>query len=200
MKPDRKILRYLSKDPVMRKLIKAYSLPTWHSETPNLFKNLVGEIINQQLSDKASATIFDRFVGLFGGKSFPEPSKILSVSDEKLRSSGISYSKVSYIKNIARAIEDGELDLENIHKLSDEEVIGQLTKIKGIGVWTAEMFLMFSLKRPDVFSFGDLGLRTAISRLYKVDRNDKDKIIKISNKWSPYRTIACRYLWASLDR
>lgn len=199
MKPDKKVIRHLSKDPIMARLIEAYDLPVWHSESPDLFKNLVGEIINQQLSDKASATIFKRFTALFEGDDFPAPKEVLTTGDEKLRSSGISYSKVSYVKNIAQAIEEGQLDLENIDKLEDEEVIENLTKIKGVGIWTAEMFLMFSLARPDVFSIGDLGLRSAIAKLYGVDRDDKEKILEIANKWSPYRTIACRYLWASLD-
>jgi len=193
----REILINLNKDPVMKRLIKKHGELEWDWEV-DLFSDLIESIINQQLSDKAAATIFKRFKSLFG-KKFPKPEEILKLSDEKIRESGISFSKIKYIKGICEAIKKGELELDKLDSLSDEKVVEELVKLKGIGQWTAEMMLMFSLKRMDVFSVGDLGLRTAVSKLYKIDRSDVKKIEEISLRWKPYRTIAARYLWRSLD-
>lgn len=181
----------------MKTLISSYGelLFDWES---NLYENLIDSIISQQLSVKAAATISKRFKALFG-ETFPRPKQILEMPDEKIRECGISYSKIKYIKGICEAIEKGELDLEKLPNLSDEEVIAELTKLKGIGRWTAEMTLMFTLKRLDVFSMGDLGLRNAVAKLYNVDRDDLKKIEEISGNWKPYRTLASRYLWKSLD-
>jgi DNA-3-methyladenine glycosylase II len=192
-----KALFVLKKDPVMRGLIVKYDTPVFRSET-DLFIDLIEAIINQQLSEKAAATIFKRFKSLFKKKVKPSPKLILALSDNKIRACGVSYAKVSYIKGLSRAVEDNKLILSKLPGLSNEEVIKRLTEIKGIGRWTAEMILIFSLLREDVFSFGDLGLRTAVSRLYKVGRDDFKEIEKISKKWQPYRSIACRYLWKSL--
>ncbi len=197
-KLNKKALLYLKKDAKLRKIIEKYELSDWEKES-DLFKDLIESIINQQLSGKAAATIFGRFKKLFGTKNFPKPKDIFKVSDEKIRACGISYSKIKYIKGICQAIVDKSLDVKKILSLSDEEVIIELTKLKGVGRWTAEMILIFSLQRPDVFSTGDLGLRTAVSKLYKIDREDKEKIEKISKKWSPYRSLASRLLWRSLD-
>lgn len=166
------------------------------AEVTNHFQSLVESIISQQLSVKAADTITNRFVALFPRKKFPSPQDILKTKDSIIRSVGISGQKISYIKNIAKA----ELDFKEIDKMSDEEVIIELTKIKGIGQWTAEMFLMFSLQRDDVFSYGDLGLRNAMKNIYGLRKHPTiQKAEKISGAWKPYRTLACRYLWASLD-
>jgi DNA-3-methyladenine glycosylase II len=116
-----------------------------------------------------------------------------------LRAVGLSTAKTKYVKSLAQAIEERSLDLEDLRTKSDEEVITELIKIKGIGRWTAEMFLIFTLHRTDVFSVGDLGLRTAVARLYTIDRDNLSEIQKISEQWSPYRSFAARYLWKSLD-
>lgn len=191
-------LRHLKKDLILRKIIKEYKIEELNGET-DLFADLIESIINQQLSGKAAATIFNRFKLLFKTKSFPTPKEILKVADQKIRECGISYSKIKYIKGICQAIIDGSLDIKKISKLSDEEVIIELTKLKGVGRWTAEMILIFSLKRPDIFSTGDLGLRTAVSVHYKIERNNIRKIEKISQIWSPYRSLASRLLWRSLN-
>lgn len=168
------------------------------SKTADYFSDLVETIICQQLSDKAGATIFERFVNLFPQQKVT-PGGVLALTNEKIRSVGPSWSKVNYIKNLAAQVTKSSLKLNTLHKLNDEEVISQLTKVKGIGRWTAEMFLMFSLGRKDVFSHGDLGLRRAIQRLYKFKHPpSQKKIEKIVAKWSPYRTYACRVLWRSL--
>ncbi len=194
----KKALLYLSKDRKLKVIIEKYNLPDWNEDT-DLFADIVESIINQQLSGKAAATIFGRFKNLFKTKTFPKPQDVLKVPDEKMRACGISYSKIKYIKGLCLAIIDKSLDVKKIPDLSDEEVIIELTKIKGIGRWTAEMILIFSLKRPDVFSTGDLGLRTAVSRLYKLDREDRVRIEKLAKKWSPHRSLASWYLWRSLE-
>lgn len=200
-----KALRHLRKDLILRKIIKEYKIEELNGEA-DLFQDLIESIINQQLSGKAAATIFNRFKLLFARSTgsgqagkFPKPQQILKVHDDKIRACGISYPKIKYIKGVCQAIVDKTLDIEKVQALSDEEVIVELTKLKGVGRWTAEMILIFSLKRPDVFSVGDLGLRTAVSVHYKVKREDLRKIEKISRKWSPFRSYAARLLWRSLD-
>lgn len=199
---DKKILQkaadHLSSDPVMKKLIDTHQDIKWRQEV-NLFQDVVESIISQQLSVKAADTITGRFLNLWPGKKFPSPRDILEVEDTKIREKGISYSKISYIKGLSKAVIGSEIDLDSLKDLPDEEVREKLTNLKGIGDWTAEMIMIFSLKRPDVFSMGDIGLRNAISNLYQVDRDDFTKIVKISKKWKPYRSIASRYLWKSLN-
>ncbi len=192
-----KAVHHLRADPAMKKLILKYPAPTWEKKD-NLFRSLAYEILGQQLSGKVAKVIYNRFLDLFGGK-MPKPEEVLKTSDEKIRSCGCSWAKVKYLKYLAQSIENRSLDLRNLRNLSDEEVHKQLTTVKGIGPWTAEMFLIFTLHRSDVFSVGDLGLRTAVSRLYKVRRNNIKKIEKICQTWKPYRSFASRYLWASLE-
>ena len=188
---------HLKKDPVMRGLIEIHGELelAWEAD---LWEDLVDSIINQQLSDKAAATIGKRVRALFG-KKFPKPEQVTKMPDEKIRGCGLSWSKVSYIKNIARALQSGVLIPGKLLLMADEEVVVELTKIKGVGRWTAEMILMFTLQRPDVFSIGDAGLRAAMAKLYKIGREDLKQIEKISEKWRPYRSLAARYLWKSLD-
>ncbi|MBU4351224.1 DNA-3-methyladenine glycosylase [Candidatus Parcubacteria bacterium] len=193
-----KIIACLGKDPTMRQLIKQHSLPPLEKKT-NFFAALTYEIIGQQLSGKVARVIYKRFLGLFKGK-LPKPKQILKTSDAKLRSCGCSWAKVKYLKSLAECVDNKQLNLESLDKLPDKEVYEQLLKVKGIGPWTAEMFMIFTLHRPDVFSVGDLGLRTAVSKLYKVKKDDFKKIEKIAERWKPYRSLACRYLWESIDQ
>lgn len=194
---SKKELSFLKNDPVLKKLIIKHG-ELKLQKSSNLFLDLIDAIISQQLSVKASATILERFNNLFY-KKLPTPEKVLELSSEKIRKAGISYSKIKYIKSLSEFIVTRKLILENLDKLEDEAVINELTKVKGIGRWTAEMILIFSLQRPDVFSLGDLGLRKAVSNLYNVDIKNTEKIQKISLKWSPYRSWASRYLWKSLS-
>ncbi len=185
-------------DPILYGIAIKIELRTL-TKPEDAFIDLVESIISQQLSGKAADTIFGRFKKLFTNKQIT-PSKLLKIPDEKIRSAGISYSKIKYIKGIAQEIVDGGLDLDKLESMNDEEVINELVKFKGVGAWTAEMFLMFALGRPDVFSAGDLGLQNAIVKLYKLDgKPDKDKLLEVSSKWSPHRTIASRILWRSLE-
>lgn len=193
----KKGLKFLKKDFKLRKIIEKYDPPKWDKDG-DLYVDLIDSIISQQLSGKAAATIFGRFKNLYS-KGFPTPQQILKTPDDKIRACGISYSKISYIKGICKAIIDRTLNIKTITKFEDEEFIVELTKLKGVGRWTAEMILIFSLRRLDIFSTGDLGLRTAVSKLYKVDRDDRQKIEKLAKKWSPFRSLASWYLWRSLE-
>lgn len=196
-----KAVRHLSKDPVLKKIIDELKEPDWNSGggSENLFVSIIENIIGQQLSSGPADKITKRFWSLFTVPPYPTPKEVLKFPDQKFRDVGMSWSKVSYIKNFSKAVLERNVDLEQIKLLPDEEVIQELTKVKGIGRWTAEMILIFHLRREDVFSLGDLGLRTAVAKLYKIDRNDIKKIERISSKWKPYRTVAARYLWKSLD-
>ena len=191
-------IKHLRQDSVLSTVLDKYTVSSPKKST-NLFRDLLEAIVSQQLSNKAAATIFARFLALFPKEKTPQPEEILKLSDEALRSCGLSRQKSSYLKSLAEEIVSGKLVLENLHLLSDEAVIASLTVVKGIGRWTAEMFLIFSLGRLDTFSLGDLGLRTAIAKLYGVDREDKTRIEAISQTWSPYRSLASLYLWKSLE-
>jgi len=164
------------------------------------FRALVRAILGQQISTKAADSITARFQALFPGAAFPSASQVLKMPDKKLRAAGLSRAKASYVKDLARAVASNALDLAALDRLEDAQVMAELMKIKGIGQWTAEMFLMFSLGRPDVFSAGDLGLQNAVKRLYRLRSHpDKKKMQRLAAAWKPYRTLAARYLWASLN-
>lgn len=193
-----KAIEHLKKDKILATIIDKYTVSSPKVST-NLFRDLLEAIMSQQLSGKAASTIFGRFLDLFPGNQTPTPEEILKLSEENLRCCGVSHQKASYLKSLSEEIISGRLVLEELHILPDEEVITDLTKVKGIGRWTSEMFLIFSLGRLDTFSVGDLGLRTAVSKLYGVDREDKTKIEQISHKWAPYRSIASLFLWKSLE-
>ena len=160
---------------------------------------LTGAIVSQQLSTKAAATIFDRFAALFPGSEIPPAAAIGAVSDEALRAAGFSGQKISYLRDLCARILDGRLVLDELDVLDDELVIERLTAVKGFGRWTAEMFLMFRLHRPDVLPVGDLGIVNAIQRLYKLrSRPDPKRILRLGEAWRPYRSVACWYLWQTL--
>ena len=165
---------------------------------PPEFSSLAESIVYQQLNGNAAATIFERFAGLAGEPVTPEG--ILKLSDEQLRSVGLSKQKSAYLKDLAAKTRDGLLDFGKLPELPDDEVIKHLTQVKGIGVWTAQMFLMFSLKRPDVLPTGDYGVQAAIKKHYRKRKLPKPKDMeKIARAWEPYRSVACWYMWRSLD-
>lgn len=187
-------------DPVMADLMRKHPLKPRKRNTEDRFEYLALTILYQQLSTKVADVIAKRFTALFNSGGFPEPRKVLKISDEKLRAVGISWAKVRYIKDLADKIASKQVNLAVLDQLSDEGVIIELTKVKGIGRWTAEMFLMSGLGRPDIFSFGDLGLQTAIKKSYGFKNlPSKRTMQRLSKKWSPHRTYAARLLWASLD-
>ena len=171
------------------------------SRRRNVSVYLCFSILGQQLSTKVAATIRKRFLKLYSGK--PSPEKILATSHETLRSIGLSGAKANYMHNVARFALDSGLDHKVLGKMNNEEVIEYLTRIKGVGRWTAEMLLMFTLGREDVFAVDDLGIQQAMIKVYKLNKADKKKLredmLKISARWSPYRTYACLHLWHHKD-
>lgn len=167
--------------------------------TNEYFVSLATNIIGQQLSVKAADAIINRFTVKYG---VPDPETILAADTEEIRSLGISYSKIKYIKSLAEHMLSGELDFQNINRMTNDEIIFMLTKVKGIGVWTAHMFLIFTLCRPDILATGDLGIKKAIMINYELpELPDESTVNRIALKynWAPYQSIACRYLWKSLD-
>lgn len=193
-------LHFKRVDPAMAALMRKHKLKPSRRPTENRFEYLTLTILYQQLSTKAAGTIAGRFRALYKTKEFPKPAHILKTPDETLRGVGISWSKIKYIKDLAEKVALKHINIEILEQLSDEEVITELTKVKGIGRWTAEMFLMSALGRPDIFSLGDLGLKTAIKKLYGYKQLPSDRtILRHSRLWSPHRTTAARLLWASLD-
>jgi DNA-3-methyladenine glycosylase II len=160
---------------------------------------LVGAIVSQQLSTKAAATIFGRFIALFPDPSALTASAIATLDDPTLRGVGLSSQKVKYLRDLSTRILEGRLRLEELDALHDEEVIERLTEVKGFGRWTAEMFLMFRLHRPDVLPVDDLGIVKAVQRLYGLKkRPDSKRLHRIGEAWRPYRSVACWYLWQTL--
>ncbi len=166
---------------------------------PDAYQALARAIVGQQLSTKAAASIWGRVTELFGGDT-PSPADLIAIEPEKLREAGLSWAKVGFLKDLAERAEDGRLDLDSLGDLSDEDVIAELIEIKGVGRWTAEMFLIFHLGRPDIVSGGDLGIRRAIQIAYGLEElPDPTELERISEPWRPHRTLACLYLWRSLD-
>ena len=185
-------------DPVMKKIIKTVG-PFKQVVIRDRFLSLVRSIVSQQISTAAARTIQQRLVDAIApGKV--EPLAILKFSVDDLREIGISRQKATYMLDLAEKVDDGGVDLKNIGRKSDEEVIQSLTQVKGIGVWTAQMFLMFSLARMDVFPDGDLGIQNGIEKNYSVrGKLTRDKMLKIAQPWKPYSTVASWYLWRSLE-
>jgi DNA-3-methyladenine glycosylase II len=161
---------------------------------------LVRAITGQQLSVRAAAAIYGRLIERFGGRA-PRPAQILADDPERLRAAaGLSRAKVGFLRSLAEHVVSGELELERLDELDDEAVIAELTAVKGLGVWSAHMFLMFHLQRPDVLPVGDLGIRRAIERAYALDALPAAaEMESIAQPWRPHRTLACRYLWRSLE-
>jgi DNA-3-methyladenine glycosylase II len=194
------------RDPVMAALIErlgpidlAERLARRQEERPaDAYGALLRSIIGQQVSTKAARTVHGRVLDLFGGKT-PSPEQLLALGVEDLRGVGLSGRKVTYIRDLAQHIVDGELELDRIAELPDEQAIEEISAVRGLGRWTAEVFLMFHLERPDVLSGGDLGLRKAIQVEYGLEAMPTpEEVVAIGAKWSPYRSLASLYLWESL--
>ena len=160
---------------------------------------LVRSIVGQQLSTKAARTIYERLIALFDGRT-PTPAELLAADPEQIRAAGLSRPKVAYLRSLAEHVESGELALDRLTELPDEEVSAQLTAVKGLGQWTADMFLIFHLERPDVLPVGDLGIRRAVERAYELpELPDPARLTEIAEPWRPNRSLASLYLWRSLD-
>lgn len=186
-------------DPILADVFETVVIDVPIPQDPSLyFEDLCAQIIGQQLSNKVADVIFARFEKLF--PTGITPTSLLALPDESLRSCGMSWSKVKFLRAIAEAVLAKKLDFPSFPTLTNEKVIEALTTVKGIGPWTAEMFLMFTLAREDIFSFGDLGLKRAIQTLYKMKNEPTRKQMeKLSKKWQPYRTYAALALWKFKD-
>jgi len=193
--------QHLSKaDPVLSGVIATAPLPTFVPHT-DYYKALVNSIIGQQLSVKAAATIKQRFVDLFGG-SFPSPEQIITRDIEELRGVGLSRPKAGYVQDLARHILDGSVQFSTLDQLSNDDIVTELTAVKGIGEWTVHMFLLFCMGRLDVLPTGDLGVRSGIKKLYGLDElptPDTMREMALKNNWHPYESVASWYIWHSLD-
>jgi DNA-3-methyladenine glycosylase II len=194
-------INHLSKDKKLKKLVEAGE-PHQLKKRKNICTYLSASIMSQQLSVKVADVIYKRFIALYGGKE-PTPQQILETPFEKLRGIGLSNAKVNYVKNVAQFEMEFGMNAKKLAKMTNEEVIEYLIVIKGVGRWTIEMLLMFALGREDVFAVDDLGIQNAMIRLYKIDNSDKKKLkedmLRLSAKWSPYRTYACVHLWRWKD-
>jgi DNA-3-methyladenine glycosylase II len=165
---------------------------------PDAYGALLRSIVGQQLSTKAARTIYLRVLDLFGGAT-PSPEQLLEAREEDLRGAGLSGRKTEYVRDLASHVLDGELELDRLDELGDEEVIEEIVAVRGLGRWTAEMFLLFHLERPDVLSGGDLGIRKAIQVEYGLaEMPPPTRVLEIGEPWSPYRSLASLYLWESL--
>lgn len=193
--------KHLAKDPKFKKLLKLkITLP---KKRKNIALRLVASILSQQLSTVVARVMYERFLGLFNGKE-PTAEMILKIPVENIRSIGISQSKANYIHNVASFVVAHKLTDKKLHGMDDGEIIDLLTEIKGVGRWTVEMLLMFTLGREDIFAVDDLGIQKGMMKLYPQlkklkGRELREKMMELSEKWSPYRSYACLYLWSFQD-
>jgi DNA-3-methyladenine glycosylase II len=190
-------------DPVMAQLVDEHGAHVRRDlkeeRVHDAYGALLRSIVGQQLSTKAARTIYLRMLELFGGHA-PTPQQLLAADPDAIRAAGLSRPKISYLRDLAEHVEYGELELDRLDELPDEQVIEQLTAVKGIGEWSAHMFLMFHLGRPDVLPVGDQGIRRAVQVQYGLRKlPDPKRLEKIARPWRPHRTLACLYLWSSLD-
>jgi len=199
------IRRHFQKvDPIIHKAMENLNFNDWikpskSKQNPKEFLvHLTREIIGQQLSGKAANTIYSRFISLFKYQKV-DPKILIKMSDQELRDAGLSWAKASYVKNIAQSYLDGSVEFDKFPTLSDEKIIEELTTIKGVGPWTAEMFLIFTLGREDVFSYGDLGLKKGFAKLYQKENPTKSQIERVIKKWTPYKSYGTITLWYILD-
>jgi DNA-3-methyladenine glycosylase II len=190
-------------DPVMERLIEEHGAivrrELKEERRGDAYGALLRSIVGQQLSTKAARTIYGRMLELFDGHP-PTPKQLLAADPDGIRAAGLSRPKINYLRDLAQHVEDGTLELDRLDELSDEKIIEELTAVKGIGEWSAHMFLMFHLGRPDVLPVGDQGIRNAVKTQYRLRKvPDAKRLEKIARPWRPYRTLACLYLWSSLD-
>ena len=192
-------LKYLSRDKDLKTLIDHFGVITLKRRR-NYFKSLLRSIIHQQLSGKAARTIENRFLELYNGNRYPTPEEVLKTPAEAIQNVGISRMKTEYIRGLAKIIDDGDIRLEKLSELSNDEVGNILKEVKGIGQWTVDMFLIFSLNRPDIFPLNDLGIQKGLMLLLGRQKIlSQESMLSHSKKWKPYRTLASLYLWKIVD-
>ncbi len=194
-------IAHLSKDNKLKKIIELQE-PFILNKRNNIHLHLCNSIMSQQLSTKVADVFQQRFLALYKNK-IPTPKQVAETPFETLRSIGLSNAKANYVHNVCYFFLEKKLKDAQLHKMSNEELIALLTQIKGVGKWTVEMVLMFTIGREDIFAIDDLGIQQAMCKLFKIDETNKkemkEKMLQKSTKWSPYRTYACRYLWGWKD-
>ena len=200
MKKKLTALEYLKKtEPRFGTLVDKFGEPDFEPQD-NYFKALVRSIIYQQLSGKSAFAIYSRYLQLFNSTEFPSPQQVIAIPDSHYTSIGLSRQKTCYIKEISQAFSNKEIVPENIPKLKDDEIRKQFIKIKGIGPWTIDMFLMFALNRPDILPVNDLGIQKGFKLFFHLNElPDENFMVEKAKNWRPFRTIACWYLWKLVD-
>lgn len=194
-------ITHLQQEPYIAPIISQIDTPDF-TPSGNMYTSLLESIVSQQLSIKVADVIYNRFLNLFPD-NFPHPNHVVAIKFEKLRSVGLSSQKASYLQNVAHFAIENDLQNMNWATMSDEEITVYLTRIKGVGKWTVQMLLMFTLARPDIFPADDLGIQQAMQRLFKIEENNprllKTRMTELAEPWRPWRTVACRYLWCWKD-
>lgn len=193
-------IAHLKQDDNFRLLVETITIPDF-TPSRKVYFDLLDSIVSQQLSVKVATVIFNRFCALFP-ENYPHPELVAAFQIEQLRSVGLSNQKASYLQNVAAFSLQYDLENHDWGSMSDDAIIAFLTQIKGVGKWTAQMILMFTIGRPDIFPIDDLGIQQAMARLYSLDTTDKQfkhKMTALAEPWRPYRTVACRYLWRWKD-
>ncbi len=191
----------MRRDPVLAPIIRKYgACGIGTGRESDIFCGLVEAIVSQQLSTRAAATIYARLRALLPNGGTPTPEALIDLSDEALRAVGLSRQKLGYMRDLSRKMLDGSIDAAALHGMTDDAIVAELTRIKGIGRWTVEMLLIFRLTRPDVFPAGDLGIVKAVQKAYNLRGTpDVKRLHAIAEQWRPYRSVASWYLWASLE-
>ena len=201
--PMSDVERLAASDPVLAQLVERFGELSFETRRrgrarTDSYGTLLRSVVGQQVSTKAAAAIYDRVLAVFDGKT-PPPAELLAVDPAELRAAGLSGRKVEYVRDLAEHVVSGELELDRLAELPDDEVITEITAVRGFGVWTAQVFCMFHLERPDVLPTGDLGIRRAVENEYGLDQlPGHDELTAIAEPWRPLRTLACIYLWESL--
>ncbi len=189
-------LRSLRRDPLLGPVIRRVGRPALEPRTTPFFHDLARSVLYQQLSGAAATTIYRRLVGHFPGRSFPTPEQVAALTVDEFRPLGVSRQKATYLVDLARKYQDGTLRPRRFRHLDDDQLIAELTQVKGVGVWTAQMFLIFTLRRPDIWPRGDLGIQKGLQRLFELEDLPKgEEMDHLAERWRPYRSIACWYLW-----
>ena len=192
-------LDFLKKDKKMQVLIEKFGRPDFN-QGQDYFQSLLRSIVFQQLSGKAAQTIYERLVSLIPKTSNLCPNEVLKLNKDEIRKAGLSFQKINYVRNLADYFENNSLQKKDVEEMTDEEISKELIQIKGIGQWTVDMFLMFTLNRADILPYKDLGIQKGIMKIFKMKNlPSKKEMENCSRKWRPYRTIACWYLWRIAD-
>jgi len=192
-------LDFLKKDKKMQVLIEKFGRPDFN-QGQDYFQSLLRSIVFQQLSGKAAQTIYERLVSLIPKTSNLCPNEVLKLNKDEIRKAGLSFQKINYVRNLAHYFENNSLQKKDVEEMTDEEISKELIQIKGIGQWTVDMFLMFTLNRADILPYKDLGIQKGIMKIFKMKNlPSKKEMENCSRKWRPYRTIACWYLWRIAD-